>query len=551
MRETRSVSLSKAFIVYNMAFSSIAFCAEDKIGIDFHTYPLLRGALIHHSNMVIHKSGESPFVKLTGHKPLVHSPFEMAKLNVTKQFVLTEKVHSFTNNSRNFVRGDTFMPRKEIYSHKFPAMALSQLVGGFVGSKSQLGSCGRESYQIWDIIFDKLEEFCRAPQSGCCSLCANENPRRCYNLGNSLSQEIFGSFCHKSVSTLDGSHFIIENSLKPLQDKVSGTPLQPSTVSSNSVPVSVKPLSVMSACTQNDNKFCHVSNVSRQSYAEVAKSFAIVQQSKQQLTRTSAMKRRRNTPYGGGLRNNRNNLRHCSWRDCHESSARNYGNQHILPISCRKTPHCSKVVSTHKVGKSKTNDANVNITETSSKKNIYEVKKKSQTAFCKMVYLDCSQVTDKSTRAEHSNCMKSVEDKSAKPCTAVKCSSLARRVVGDSTLYPKKAEGDSTSRVIDANGIVQTLSANLGHQQGSGESPARQRYLSDCSTDSEDSVVSFERGVDCSPVSVVLASDSESSEDGVGDLFSDDEDDDDDDDDADINGDESEDTEVRNKDYII
>jgi len=532
-----------------MAFSGIAFCAEDKMSVDFHTYPLLRGALIHHSSMGIHKSGESPFVELTDRKPLVHSPFEMTKLNVTKQFVLTEKVHSFTNNTRNFVRGDTFMPRKEIYSHKFPAMALSQLVGGFVGSKSQLGSCGRESCQIWDIILDKLEEFCRAPQSGCCSLYANENPRNCYNLGNSLSQKLFRSFCQKNVSTLDGSHFIIENSSNPLQDKVSDTPLQPSTVSSNSVPVSVKPLSVISTCTPNDNKFCHASDVSRQSYAEVAKAFAIVQQNKQQLTRVSAMKRRRNTPHGVGLRNN---LRHLSCRYCHESSARNYGKQHMLPIGCTKTPHCSKVVSTHKVGKSKANDTNVNNPESCSKKNFYEVKKKSQTAVRKVVYQDCCKVTDKSTRAEHSNCMKSVEDKSAKPCTAVKCSSSVSEVVDDSTLFP---EGGGTSTVIDANGIVQTLSATLGHQQWSGESPSRQRYSSDCSTDSEDSVVSFERGVDYSPVSVPLASDSEPSEDGVCDQFTGDEDDnDDDDDDNDYNDDnddddESEDTEVRNKDY--
>ena len=528
-----------------MAFSSIAFCAEDKMGVDFHAYPLFCGALIHHSSMGMHKSRESPFVELTDHKPLVHSPFEMAKLNVTKQFVLTEKVHSFTNNTRNFVRSDTFMPRKELYSHKFPVMALTRLVGGFVGSKSQLGSCGRESCQIWDIIFDKLE-FCRTRQSGCCPLYANENPRNCYNLGNSLSQEIFGSFCQKSVSTLDGSHFIIENSSDPLQDKVSDTPLQPSTVSSNSLPASVKPLSVMSSCTQNDDKFCHASDVSRQSYAEVAKAFAIVQQSKQHLTRTPAVKRRRNTPHGEGLRNN---LRHFSWRYCHESSARNYGNQHILPIGCRKTPQCCKVVSTHKVGKSKTNDTNVNISESNSKKNIYEMKKKSQTSLRKVVYLDCCQVTDKSTRAEHSNCMKSVEDKSAKPCTAVKCRSSVSGVVVDNTLCPNKAEGGSMSTVIDADGIVQTLSTDRGHQQWSGESPSRQRYMSDCSTDSEDSVVSFERGVDYNPVSMAQAFDSEPPEDGVGDQFTDDEDDDDDDNDDDDDDGESEDTEVRNKDY--
>jgi hypothetical protein len=102
------------------------------------------------------------------------------------------------------------------------------------------------------------------------------------------------------------------------------------------------------------------------------------------------------------------------------------------------------------------------------------------------------------------------------------------------------------SPVIDANAIVQTSSSDLGHQQRSGESPSRQRYMSDCSTDSEDSVVSFECGVDYSPVPVALAFDSEPSEDGIGDQITDDDDDDDDDEDDD---DESEDTEVRNKDY--
>jgi hypothetical protein len=115
-------------------------------------------------------------------------------------------------------------------------------------------------------------------------------------------------------------------------------------------------------------------------------------------------------------------------------------------------------------------------------------------------------------------------------------------VVDDNSVFTNKAEGDSMSAVIDASGIVQTVSANLEHLQQSGESLSRQRYLSDCSTDSEDSVVSFERGVDCSPVTVALASDSEPSEDGV-DQFSDDEDDDDDNEDDD--DDESEDTEVR------
>jgi hypothetical protein len=527
-----------------MAFSSIAFCAEDKMTIDFHTYPLLCGAVIHQSSMGIHKSGGSPFVELTVHKPLVHSSFEMAKLNVPQQFVLTERVHSFTSNTRN-VRGETFLPQKEIYSHKFPVMTLSQLVGGFVGSKSQLGSCGRESFQIWDIIFDKLAEFCRAPQCGCSS-CVSENPRNCYNLGNNLSQEIFGSFCQESVSTPDGSHIIIENSSNPMQDKVSDTLPQPSTVSCNSVPVSVKPLSVMSACTQNDNKFCHMSDVSRQSYAEVAKAFAIAQQSKQQYARTSTLKRRRNTPYCGDLRNN---LRQFSWRYCHESSVRNYGNQHMLAISCRKTPHSSKVVSMHKVGTSKTSDTNVNISESNSKKNIHELKKKSQTALYKKVYPDCSQVADKSTIAENSNCVGSVEDKFVKPCTAIKCSSSAIGVVDDCTVFNNKAEDGNVATVIDASGIVQTSPSNLEHHQCSGESAARERYLSDCSTDSDDSFVSFECGVDCKPVTVALVSDSEPSEEGVSDQFSDDDDGDDDDDDDDDDNEESGDTEVRNKDY--
>jgi hypothetical protein len=139
-----------------------------------------------------------------------------------------------------------------------------------------------------------------------------------------------------------------------------------------------------------------------------------------------------------------------------------------------------------------------------------------------------------------------VEDKSAKPCTTVKCSSSTSEVVDDNNVFTNKAEGDNMFAVINTSGIVQTISANLGHQQQSGESLSRQRYLSDCSTDSEDSVVSFERGVDCSPVTVAMTSDSEPPEDGIDDQFSDDEDDDDNDnEDDEAGGDESEDTEVR------
>jgi hypothetical protein len=522
-----------------MEFSRFGFCAEDKMAVDFRTYPFLCGALIHQSSsMGIHKSGESPFVELTGHKPLVHSAFQMAKLNVTKKLVLTEKVHSFTNNTRNFMRGESFLQQKEICSHKFPVMALSQLVGGFVGSKSQLGSCGRESYQIWDIIFDKLAEFCRAPQSGCCSVYASKNPGNSCELGNSLSQEIFESFYEERVPTFDSSHIIIENSSNQLQENVSDTLPRPRTVSHESVPFSVKPSSVMSTSTQNDKKCFHTSDVSRQSYAEVAKAFAIAQQSNQQCTRASTMKRRRNISHCGNLRND---LRHFSWRHSHESSVRSYENERVFAMSCRKKPHTLKGGSMPRVEKSKVNNTDLSISESNRKKNVHEMKQDSQAAVSKGIYLDFSQVCDKSTLAEES---RRTEDKSGQPCTVIKGIS-GSVVVGDCTVFTNKAEDGSVTVVIDANGIVQTSPTNLQHRLCSGESPARERCLSDCSTDSEDSFVSFEYGVDSSPVTVALVSDSEPSEDGVSDHFSDD-DDDSDDDNEDY---ESDDPEVRNRDF--
>jgi hypothetical protein len=65
--------------------------------------------------MGMHKS-EIPFVELTGHKveePLVHS-FGMAELQLKKRFDITGKIHSFTSNTRNIMRHESFLPPKVI-----------------------------------------------------------------------------------------------------------------------------------------------------------------------------------------------------------------------------------------------------------------------------------------------------------------------------------------------------------------------------------------------------------------------------------------------------
>lgn len=555
------VILRHILISENMEFSSIAFCAEDKRAINFHAFPLLssRTFINQSSGIGIHKSEEIPYVELTGHRmggPHVHSSFEMAELNLTKRFSLTGKIHSFTNSTKNLMTGHSFLPRKDMYSSKFPTVALSQLVGGFVGSKSQLGSSGRESCQIWDIIFDKFVEFCGAPQSACCSLFSKKDPRSCCKLEKNLSEEILQSFCKENVSNVTADL---------LQEKVSDSVPHPNTVSCVSVSLSVKPaVSVMSPCLQNGNKLCHASGVSRQSYAEVAKTVALAQQKNKHLyTRASAMKKRRNTLNCGDML--RSNSRHfgCSvdnWRYCRDSSIKDYRSERKLAFSCKKKSQYSKhnkVANMEKMGKTEKNNRDVNISESNFERvnrNVQKMKQDSPKTVpseatmwhChKKIYMDRSQVANDSTANTNSNCMKSRGGKFAESCVAVKCNSVTTAEMDQGIVFSHEVECGSMSVLIHAGGNINTSPSNPEGRQSSKERSVRSRCMSDCSTDSDDSFVIFESGVDCDPVIKLLISDSDLSEDGANNQFSDDDDDDDGGDDA--VGEESDDTEVRNK----
>jgi hypothetical protein len=545
------------FIFGSMEFSGVALCAEK--GIHFHTFPLLlSGALIHPSSIGIHKSEDIPFIQLTGHnmgEPLAHSSFEMAELNLTKRFGLTGKINNFTNNIKYFVRGESFSPRKEICSQKFPKIAFSQLVGGFVGSKSQLGSSGRESCQIWDIIFDKLAGFCRAPQSACCSLFASKHPHS-YNPVNNLPQEILESFCQEDVSTFDNSHIVKHTA--NMQEKVHDILPLSHTVSDTSVP-----LSVISPHMANGDEFCPASDVAKQSYAEVTKTFVVAQQNKQQCTTAPAVKTR-----GNFLQYNFRQFGHSAdnWR-CHcDSSIKKCRNEYKLASSCRKKSHRSKHnkgENIEKLDMTERSNRDTNLSEShlkrvTRKRNTQNMKQHSlQTVSSKPVtpkchkkeYMDCSEVANDCDIDENSNCMKSREDKSAKPCTAIKCSSSTSGETDGCTVFTHEVEGGGMSVLIHAAGTVHSSPSNPLINQCSEGSPVRGKRLSECSTDSDDSFVIFESGVDCDTVVMALVSDSDLSEDGTVNHFSDD---DDDDGGGGGNDDEESDgTEVRNKEYEL
>ncbi|PNF31222.1 hypothetical protein B7P43_G14082, partial [Cryptotermes secundus] len=530
LSETFKGNLDLELLLQTMDIPGIEICAEDLLSYRTSMHRL--------SDTGIHKS-VIPFVELTGHKleePLVHS-FGMAELQLTKHFNLTGKLHSFTSDRRNCMRHESFLPPKGIYSQKFPAVSLSQLVGGFVGSKSQLGSSSRESCQIWDIIFRKLSEFCCAPQPVCCSLFANKNSPTCYNFGNSLHRKIQGPFSQGSVSTLGGSHVIEEDIASPLQDMIIGTLPHPKTVSCNSIRWSSKSApSVISSSLWNGNKFCPPSDVLKQSYAEVAKSFSVAQQSKQQCSRAPTMKRRNSSSRCGNML--RNSVRQFVCTYHHDSS----GKGHKLAVGCTKKSNYSKykAVNLEQVNKTTENNRDIcksNFERINSGRNIQDMKQDSLRTVSKKVDMDCSQVMYDASTGDSSNCENIRKDKRTKSCTVIKCSSSKGGDMDACTVFTNEVDGGSISVVVCASGKVQTSTSSPESHHCSEESSPRNRSSSDCSTDSDDSFVVFESGVDSDPVTVVLVSDSELSEDEtINHLSNDDSDDDydyDDDDDDD------------------
>lgn len=425
-----------------MAFSSFAYCAENK-KLNFSPF-MPSGTLIHQtSNMGMHHSDEMPFVELTGHKlqePIVNSSFQI------NGFSIAGKIHSFTTNSKHFVRSDNILTRKDLYGHQFPAFSFSQLVGGFVGSKSQIGSSSKESCQMWDIIFDKLAEFCGT----------HHHSQNCYNFSKGFSQDVLKSFCKKDRPPC----VVINNSAN---------------VTSNTGSKLGK-LSSKPNCSQNvsDCSSQPSPDVSKQSYAEVARTFATVQQNKQSSLLPSVMPRKRNLP-------NRKNFVKC---DISRTFTNNWRNNNCNPQIKQYRNH-TKFFS----GSQRRSDT--------GNKHLKSCK-----------HFDKEQKTDRNRKHTHISEPQRVDSK--------------KRMMSDSVQITPKI---STNQECQKNASETFSGSSIKATQAGQTSPMRMRFLSECSTDSDDSFVVFDSEADCNSVivAVISPSDSDISEDMYSYQFSDDE----------------------------
>lgn len=542
-----------------MDFSTLKFCSESKRSINFPTF-LSPGSLIHQSsNMGIHQSEGIPFVELTGHKveeAIVHSPF---RFDLAKSFGLANNIHNLANNTKNSMKDDNFFHRKDMYSHQFPAIAFSQLVGGFVGSKSQVGSSGRESCQIWDIVIEKLAEFCGNSRSEYHTLFSDEYSESCYNLGKEISQEFLGSLCQKSVSTGDTFKATLGNTSSKLPQKVTETiPRSHSaeTVSCNSI---LQPIVTMSMGQPSSGIVvsCHP-DFSKQSYAEVARTFAIAQQNKQLSTRISAMHKARNSGHCEDKLKRRprtfgpkDSLRYS--RDSIVNNCRNRRRMGFNNNSSSYNRNNTFVTNLEIEGKTERNKSNTNMSATEVQridKNLENMKSPVQSVpkepsiqiSYEKTNKDCPQAVGSCIVYDSSKNIASMEaESSVKPCSSSRCSP-SEDEVDDCVVFACKLEVGSMPLLIHAAEKVQVspkdsgsyISSDSGSYISSEESSPKSRFSSECSTDSDDSFVIFESNVECDAVFVSLmhppsVSDSEISEDGFYfELSSDEECDDDD-----------------------
>ncbi|XP_021932306.1 protein phosphatase 1 regulatory subunit 15A [Zootermopsis nevadensis] len=235
----------------------------------------------------------------------------------------------------------------------------------------------------------------------------------------------------------------------------------------------------------------------------------MAQQNNHVKTRVPTMKKRRNsTQFGDMLRNNSRHFG-CSVdrRYCCDSSIKDYRNEHKCAFSCRKKSRCSKVnkvVNLEQMGKTGRNSRDINVSESNFgrvKRNVPKMKQESPKTVSsesiawkchKKMYMDCSQVANDSTEDENLECVKSREGKFAESCIAIKCSSLTTAEIDAG----HDVEGGSISVMVHAAGNLNTSPSNPESHQSSEENSVRRRCMSDCSTDSDDSFVIFESGMD-------------------------------------------------------
>lgn len=533
-----------------MDFSTIAFCSENKRRIDFRTFLSSEKLINQSSNMGIHQSEGIPFVELTGNKmeePIVHSPFQF---DLAKSLGLTSKIHSLANNTKNNM--------KDTYNHQFSAIAFSPLVGGFVGSKSQVGSSSREACQIWDVVLEKLAEFCGGSQSEYHPLFADNYSQTCYNLGKKISQGFLGSLCQKSASTVDTSKTTVGNYSSKLPEKITET--MPRSHTAKTVPI---PQSIASSTncmgTPSSGVVSCPPDLSKQSYAEVAKTFAVAQQNKQQSTRTSTMHKAKNSGHRDRENKHKRRPRTSSskdnWRYSRDSLINDCKNQGRMGLNNNRTNYSNRnnkfVTNMRKESKAEKNKSNTDITESQAqridKKNMQNMKRNPVQSVSKEPSMHISnkktnkgrsQTVDSCFMYDNYNITSMKDESSVKPCIS---SNRNRSVdeVDDCAVFACKVEVSSIPLLIHAAENVQVSPKDTASYKSSEESSPRSRFSSECSTDSDDSFVIFESNVECDAVFVTLmrppsVSDSEISEDGiVFELSSDEESEDDEDDDYD------------------
>ena len=488
-----------------MEFSSFAYCAESK-NLNFTSFMSSRQK----SDMEIH-TNEMPFVELTGHKlqkPLGSSSFEIN--HFSRSFNLTDKIHNLASNAKQFM-GSSFLTHKNIYGHnQFPQISFSQLVGGFVGSKSQIGSSSKETCQMWDIVFNKLAEFCDT----------HHRSQNCFYFDQEFSQNVLKSFCKKE----EASCVEIESSSSIISGKTLSSSSQDTLVCNKERPVCVvikntesishktsakpnnsspyvsayeeqKPScvavdntdSVTAYKTSNgseeipDCSSQSSSYISKQSYAEMARIFARLQENKKSKPLTLTI------PWGQNKSHRRNYVK-CknshtttnNWRNHCNPQIKEYRNQTRFFSGSQRRPYNNNNTESTKFSRNERN-------------------------------------TDKQIQQACSSESQRVDDKTN-----------VEGITSNSLQNSPKIASHQECHIVaitEDNKINQTAQT----------SPVRLRYMSECSTDSEDSFIVFESEMDCEPVivAVISTSDSDISEDTRSDEFSDDDEEEEDDCDGD------------------
>lgn len=263
-----------------MDLSGISFYVENKREINLNPFPMLSGI----QQSQISAPHEFQGVNLNGHKMEEHSftnLFEMSDIKYTNNLAELRGL----GYSKNVMKNEQLTTRKEMcgnYNH-FSAISFSKLVGGFVGSKSQVGCANREPCQIWDIILRQLAETTYHTTN------VQKSAHQCFSFGKTLSQSILDSICEESKLAFyylsSNCRFFEDPEMSEAKLNNRHTPVQlPSmkeelalagtSVVTYSTPVPLSRDESFISSVKNDiSNSSTSSNSQKQSYAEVAKSF--------------------------------------------------------------------------------------------------------------------------------------------------------------------------------------------------------------------------------------------------------------------------------------